>query len=99
MAFLKALQLSMNASLGTKIPVHGIFDITTRENLPTLREGDEGNMVLLLQLLLMLRGYDPGKADSLYGSQTAEAVRQFQTDYNLNADGVAGPRTFTYLLA
>lgn len=37
-------------------------------------------------------GYDPGPLDGVYGYLTYAAVRDFQRDYRLPADGVAGRR-------
>ncbi len=42
---------------------------------------------LELQTLLTSLGYDPGPADGLFGSATRRAVRAFQTDQALPADG------------
>lgn len=53
----------------------------------------EGAGVALLQLSLRAVGYNPGPADGLYGARTAAAVRRFQLDHGLAADGKAGPRT------
>lgn len=61
----------------------------------TLREGDEGNGVKLLQEALIRLGYDCGKwgADGDFGDATEQAVMDFQRDHNLEADGVYGPKT------
>ena len=37
--------------------------------------------------------YDPGPVDGINGSQTQQAVRNFQKDHGLAVDGVAGPNT------
>lgn len=62
----------------------------------TLRQGNRGKNVLLLQYLLILNGYeiDP---DGIYGSQTTEAVRKFQADNGITQDGIAGRVTFGLL--
>lgn len=66
---------------------------------PTLRRGDKGEYVTLLQTELIQRGYDLGKwgADGSYGAQTAEAVKAFQKDSGLTADGICGPKTWAAL--
>ena len=46
-----------------------------------------------LQLLLMALGYDPGGADGISGQRTGAAVREFQREYGLEADGIAGTAT------
>lgn len=63
----------------------------------TLTSGDEGESVTLLQQGLAQLGYDVGTPDGVYGPGTAEAVRQFQADSGLDADGVAGPATLAAL--
>lgn len=46
-----------------------------------------------IQLLLAFLGYDPGTVDGLDGSNTQRAVRAFQTDFGITADGIAGEAT------
>ena len=53
------------------------------EDLPALSR----DQVLQLQRALNQRGYDSGKADGIMGSNTREAVRQYQSDQGLIADG------------
>jgi hypothetical protein len=57
-----------------------------------LRRGSRGEAVLALQRDLAALGYSLD-ADGAYGPGTAEAVRRFQTDHGLQADGIAGPQT------
>ena len=46
-----------------------------------------------IQLLLAFLGYDPGTIDGLDGSNTQRAVRAFQADFGITADGIAGEAT------
>ena len=66
---------------------------------PTLRKGDSGPYVTLAQTELIQRGYDLGSwgADGKFGNQTEKAVKQFQQDWGLTADGVIGPDTWAML--
>jgi len=57
-----------------------------------LRRGSRGEDVLALQRDLATLGYALD-ADGAYGPGTAEAVRRFQSDHGLTADGIAGPLT------
>lgn len=63
----------------------------------TLRLGDEGERVESLQRVLAELGYEPGPADGAFGAATADAVRAFQADAGLPADGIAGPQTLAAL--
>ena len=59
----------------------------------TLRRGSAGAAVQLLQLALERAGYGALEADGLFGPATEAALRRFQTERGLAADGVAGART------
>jgi peptidoglycan hydrolase-like protein with peptidoglycan-binding domain len=50
-----------------------------------------------LQQLLIGRGYEPGPVDGIFGPRTDAAVRRFQYDNGLAADGVVGPATWAAL--
>ena len=68
--------------------------------MPTLRKGSTGEYVTLLQTKLIQRGYDlnPYGADGKYGNKTVEAVKAFQRDNGLAADGVTGKNTWNAIL-
>lgn len=46
-----------------------------------------------IQCLLTYLGYDPGGIDGANGKNTIAAVKRFQADYGLTADGYAGAAT------
>ena len=66
---------------------------------PTLRRGSSGEYVTLLQTQLIQRGYDlqPYGADGKYGAKTENAVKAFQKDNGLTADGICGKNTWSAL--
>lgn len=64
-----------------------------------LRRGHQGNLVYLLQGLLLGREYYSGAMDSDFGALTETAVRNFQADCGLEDDGVVGKRTWGKLAA
>ena len=66
-------------------------------NYTTLRKGDEGPEVVTLQQALAELGYLSGAADGNFGTGTQTAVKKFQTDQGLEADGIAGKKTLEAL--
>lgn len=69
------------------------------EKKPTLRRGDKGEYVTLLQTKLVQRGYDIGSSgvDGAYGRDTEAAVKSFQIDNGLVPDGICGAKTWAAL--
>ena len=70
-----------------------------------VRKGDKGPVVVFLQKLLDKNGYKltsrPRKnsgVDGDFGRKTLRAVKQFQRDEGLAADGVVGPKTWSALV-
>ncbi|MBB5154306.1 N-acetylmuramoyl-L-alanine amidase [Saccharopolyspora phatthalungensis] len=56
-----------------------------------------GDDVFALQERLLELGYDAGRPDGIFGQETEQALRSFQRDYGLNADGICGPGTLRAL--
>jgi len=52
-----------------------------------------GDDVAALQERLLEMGYDAGRADGVFGPSTEQALRAFQREVGLSADGTCGPRT------
>ena len=65
----------------------------------TLRKGDQGVEVVMLQEALASLGYLTTASDGIFGTGTATAVRAFQSDNSLDADGIAGRQTQALLFA
>ena len=63
----------------------------------TVRMGDEGEDVELLQTRLSYLGYFDGAIDGKFGKDTFLAVQTFQAFSNLDADGICGPATISAL--
>lgn len=68
-----------------------------------LRNGSDNVQVGTLQILLNAYGYrdadgDPLVVDNDFGSATEYAVRNFQRDNGLRADGIVGFNTWSTLL-
>jgi len=65
----------------------------------TLRRGDFGFDVSVLQFLLTRNGVYAGALDGYMGKETATALRRYQRQMHLHADAVLGPRTLSYIVA
>ena len=63
----------------------------------TFEEGDEGQDVAMIQARLSSLGYQVN-ADGDFGGQTAAAVKAFQTDKGMVADGIVGSQTYRLLM-
>ena len=59
----------------------------------TLRRGDEGDDVRVLQTQLKTAAYLSGSATGTFDLSTESAVRRFQSTHYLAASGIAGPTT------
>lgn len=68
-------------------------------DVQTIGAGDTGYAVESAQVLLERRGYSCGGTgvDGDFGTDTEAAVKQFQLDQNLSADGIIGSDTWTAL--
>ena len=65
---------------------------------PTLGYGDTGEAVTDVQNFLQNQGYYQSEVDGVYGSRTGTAVREFQEDQGLFADGIVGRQTWNAML-
>jgi peptidoglycan LD-endopeptidase CwlK len=63
-----------------------------------IKKGDKGNQVKEVQRLLIKHGYNV-KVDGIFGVETEKAVKAFQTDKGLVADGIVGEKTMAALKA
>ena len=50
-----------------------------------------------IQLLLSYLGYNPGVIDGIMGANTRAAIREFQSNTKISADGIPGPVTYASL--
>lgn len=64
-----------------------------------LSQNSTGARVEKIQRFLDSQGYDLGNAgvDGVYGRATREAVREFQYENALRADGIVGASTLTIM--
>ncbi|MDD6040000.1 MAG: peptidoglycan-binding domain-containing protein [Clostridia bacterium] len=66
--------------------------------MSTLRKGDRGVQVKVLQFLLNESGFNAGDVDGIFGSQTERAVRDYQRYKRIDRDGICGRNTWGKLL-
>ena len=66
---------------------------------PTLREGNMGESVRQMQVLLIAAGFPCGNAgaDGIFGQATLAAVKSFQAAHGLTVDGIVGRATWAAL--
>ena len=69
-------------------------------SLPTVRKGDSGNAVKILQLALVAYEYNIGTygIDGDFGFDTESAVKRFQKNSKIAVDGIVGKDTWGKLL-
>lgn len=67
--------------------------------MQTIKRGNKGTAVKEMQQLLIAAGYSMPKygADGTFGAESEAALRDFQTDNGLSADGICGPKTWAAL--
>ena len=68
-----------------------------QDPLPLLRQGSRGVYVRYLQQKLLSKLYAVGTVDGVFGNNTTNAVREFQQENGLAADGIVGPLTWAKL--
>ena len=64
---------------------------------PSLTLGSRNTYVLILQDALTALGYPTGGLDGIFGANTRSALRTFQANNSLDADGIAGCATWQSL--
>ena len=60
-----------------------------------LKNGSRGELVKALQTRLNEQGYKAGTADSIFGSNTEQAVKALQSVAGITVDGKVGKNTWT----
>lgn len=69
----------------------------TPVNMPVLCSGSTGSDVKLVQTILQFSGRYPYEIDGIFGPVMQVAVRTFQRDSGLPADGIIGEQTWNAL--
>ena len=96
-ALVKALQTEFNRQFGTRLVVDGIFGEQSKNACRNIKQGAKGNITRIIQSMLYCKGYNTNGIEGIFGQATDGAVRRFQANRGLNADGVVGKLTFAKL--
>ncbi len=78
-------------------PAGPLFASAASSTMPTIQQGDAGDVVVWAQEHLLSAG-DAAPVTGAFGLATKAAVDAFQRAHGLRADGVIGPRTWQALL-
>lgn len=97
-ALVKALQTELNKQYNKGLNVDGICGIKTKNACVSVKRGAEGNITWILQATLVCKGYNIS-VDADFGSNTENAVKDYQSKNGLTVDGIAGPNTFAKLFS
>ena len=97
-ALVKGLQTELNTQFSKGLDVDGIFGTKTYNACINVRKGASGNITMLIQMALFVKGYNLAM-DKEFGSDTEAKVREFQKANGLTVDGVVGKNTFKALFA
>lgn len=97
-ALIKGLQTELNKQYNKGLAVDGIWGLKTYNVCINVRQGAEGNITMLIQMALFIKGYSLSM-DKKFGSDTTAKVKEFQKSKGLAADGIVGKNTFKALLA
>ena len=97
-ALIKGLQTELNKQYNKGLAVDGIWGLKTYNVCINVRQGAEGNITMLIQMALFIKGYSLSM-DKKFGSDTTAKVKEFQKSKGLAADGIVGKNTFKALFA
>jgi len=79
--------------------------VAAAENTPSLKQGDQGQAVAIVQMALIDLGFGIPKStatgkkmpDGIFGTETVSVLKQFQQRSGLTVDGIAGRQTMIAL--
>ena len=98
--FRNDVKKAMRGASVTPTTSQPVAEKTVSVKVRQLSKGMDGNDVKTLQAALIANGFSCGTAgaDGDFGNATDAALRKFQTQYGLGADGIAGSGTWSKLL-
>ena len=97
-ALIKGLQTELNTQYNKGLAIDGIWGANTYNACINVRQGAEGNITMLIQMALFIKGYNLNM-DKKFGADTTAKVKEFQKAKGLSIDGIVGKNTFKALFA
>lgn len=90
---IQALQIELNTQYNAGISVDGGFGNGTLNALPTVigSNNSVNNITFIIQGSLWCKGYSAGQLDGIFGNTVESAVKKFQNDAGITADGRIRP--------
>lgn len=88
------IQNVLNYTYNAKLVVDGIVGAKTLAALPTVKRGNKGSIVTLLQKAIEALDYSVGEIDGIFGKDTFAGVVGVQKSNGLTPDGIVGPKTW-----
>lgn len=79
--------------LALALALSALFAAAGSAEAKNITKGDTAQNIRTVQQRLYNLGYYTYKVDGIWGSRTKTAVKKFQKDYGLVADGIVGPKT------
>lgn len=96
-AWVARLQSELNNQFHKGLAVDGLKGPKTLSACVTVKKGAKGNITKLIQERLNSVGFSLS-TDGIFGSGTEKAVKVFQKNRGLTADGIVGRNTWDWLL-
>jgi N-acetylmuramoyl-L-alanine amidase len=93
----KKLVMALAVLFAVNIMIIALAQCVQRAGAAAYRRGSAGEVVTQIQRKLSDWGYYAGPVDGVYGTGTESAVKYFQTQNDLRADGIAGQSTLNAL--
>ena len=92
------LQIELNGRYEAALTVSGELCPRTLAAIRPILPGEQGGLCALLQVMLILRGYEPGEVDGNFTARTGSALRMFQRDRFLAPGAKADKATLLALI-
>ena len=91
-------QISINKPSKPSFDDRGGYELLNKVKYKLVKSGSQGDYVKLLQSALTVLGYNVNGIDGYCGKGCVNAIRQYQKDHGLSADGICGADTWTSIL-